>query len=187
MASFACPVCNIYRRSTTRNWHQAQIDNLERCGTVVVGRYNACRMCRPECWVEPITPCVPSYLGAIDPYACAVCRIIRPHSHRFWTKSQLKSICSLRTSVTPQHNCCRVCDSGCWYSNLNEVVSLQWWCGYPRQMGLFPRGIPHDRQSNHPFICRRAQPNLQEIYYRNLAKIQVMGILFQRDLHWRHS
>ena len=124
MASFACPVCNIYRRSTTRNWHQAQIDNLERCGTVVVGRYNACRMCNPECWVDPITPYVPLYLGALHPYACAVCRIIRPHSHRFWTKSQLKSICSLRTSVTPQHNCCRVCDSSCWYSNLNEGVSI---------------------------------------------------------------
>ena len=120
MAFHACPVCNIQRLVTVSNWNQTQIASIERFGTVVVGSYNACRLCSPDGWVDPIMP-----YGEPHPYACSVCRAIRPHSRRFWTKSQLKSICSLGTSVTPQHNCCRVCDPFCWSPNSNEgVVTL---------------------------------------------------------------
>ena len=115
MAFHACPVCNIQRHVTASNWNQSQITSIERFGTVVVGRYNACRLCCPDGWVDPIMPC-----GEPHPYACSLCLAIRPHSRRFWTPSQLKSICSLGTSVTPHHNCCRVCDPSCWSSKLGE-------------------------------------------------------------------
>ena len=149
MALHACPVCNIRRLTTISNWHQAQIASLERFGTVVVGCYNACRLCNPDCWVDPIMPYVPLYLGELHPYACSVCRSIRPHSHRFWTKSQLKSICSLGTSVTPQHNCCRVCDPCCWYPNLNE--------GVPTLKDHAPLVEPVPTTNCAPFIESRVQ------------------------------
>ena len=117
MAFHACPVCNIQRLVTVSNWNQSQITSIERFGTVVVGRYNACRLCSPDGWVDPIMP-----YGELHPYACSLCRAIRPHSRRFWSPSQLKSICSLGTSVTPHHNCCRVCDPFCWSSKSDEEV-----------------------------------------------------------------
>ena len=121
MAYHSCAVCNIERPVTTRSWTQAQVISIDRFGTAVVGPYNACRFCSRDGWVDPPTPD-----GELHPYACTVCLVIRPHSRRYWTPSQLKSICSSGTSVTAHHNCCRVCDPSCWiaYSGA-EVTMLQ--------------------------------------------------------------
>ena len=118
MAFHACPVCNIERSVTVSSWNQPQVTSIERFGTAVVGPYNSCRFCSPDGWVDPIMP-----YGELHPYACSLCLAIRPHSRRFWTPSQLRSICSGGTSVTPHHNCCRVCDPFCWSSNLDEEVA----------------------------------------------------------------
>ena len=78
-------------------------------GTAVVGYYNSCRYCSRDCWVDPPVPD-----GALQPYACTICLEVRAPSRLYWTPSQLKSIRYLGTSVTTNHNCCRICDPSCW-------------------------------------------------------------------------
>ena len=119
MAYHTCDVCNIERPVTTRNWMQSQVSSIALFGTAVVGSYNACRYCSRDCWVDPPTP-----VGALHPYACSICLVVRAPSRLYWTPSQLKSIRSYGTSVTAHHNCCRVCDSLCWvpYLGTDEIT-----------------------------------------------------------------
>ena len=134
MAYHSCAVCNIERPVTTRSWMQSQVSSIDRFGTAVVGSYNACRFCSRDCWVDPPTPD-----GELHPYACTLCRVIRPHSRLYWTPSQLRSIRSSGTSVTAHHNCCRVCDPFCWASNSGaEVATSQNYTLLPDPMPTMP-------------------------------------------------
>ena len=62
------------------NYMQSQISNIERFGTVIYGCYNACRICNRDCCVNPLTP-----YSKLQPYACTMWFVIRPHSRRFFS------------------------------------------------------------------------------------------------------
>ena len=109
MAYFTCNVCRIDRPVSTRNWMKSQVTSITLNESSVVGFYNACRYCSPDCWVDPPIPA-----GAPHPNTCIICLEVRASSRHYWIPFQLKSIWSLGTSVTTNHNCCRICDPSCW-------------------------------------------------------------------------
>ena len=117
MAYHTCDVCNIERPVTKRFWMQSQVSSIASSGTATIGNYNSCRYCSLDCWVDPPTPA-----GALHPYACSICQVVRAPSRTYWMPSQLKSIRSHGTSVTAHHNCCRVCDPSCWTPNSGTDV-----------------------------------------------------------------
>ena len=113
MAYFTCNVCRIDRPVSTRNWMKSQVTSIILNDSSVVGFYNACRYCSPDCWVDPPIPD-----GAPPPNTCIICREVRAATRQYWTPSQMKSIWALGTSVTTNHNCCRTCDPSCWVPTL---------------------------------------------------------------------
>ena len=182
MAYFTCNVCRIDRPVSTRNWLKSQVTSITLNDSFVVGFYNACRYCSPDCWVDPPIPD-----GAPPPNTCIICREVRAATRQYWTPSQMKSIWALGTSVTTNHNCCRTCDPSCWVSTLgNDAPPLR----TIAQIFLFLlrlcRFLPYATRAQPPPTVFTIGVNLHRLpHHRTLLRHRHAAILSPTGAHSR--